>query len=88
VEARRGERPGCQHAAGTAGEIRRARYEKLYSESKAFDQGRSLEDIAYEPMCHLMRMTLLGDLMTSQAVVDQRLGMWYSALFVVVVCPH
>jgi hypothetical protein len=73
---------------GTAGETRRARYAVPYSESKAFAQSRSFDDIAYDPMWQLMRMTLLGDLMTARAAVHQARECGIQHASVVVVCPR
>jgi hypothetical protein len=73
---------------GAAGATRRKRYEASYGTSKAFGPGRTFEDIAYDPMWQLMRMTLLGDLMAARAAADRDRECGIHESSVVVVCPR
>lgn len=72
---------------GVSGATRRNRYEARYEDCKAFRRNRSLDGIAYDPMWQLMRMTLLGDLMTTRAAADSDRECGIAAATVVVVCP-
>lgn len=73
---------------GVAGATRRKRYEAPYGTGGAFRDGRSFENIAYDPMWQLMRMTLLGDLMTARAAEDRSRECNIQESTVVVVCPR
>lgn len=72
---------------GEKGATRRRRYENGYATSTAFKQnGPTFDQIAYDPVWQLMRMTLLGDLMVSRAATSGTEG-GVEAITVVVVCP-
>lgn len=72
---------------GEKGATRRRRYENGYATSTAFKQNRpTFDQIAYDPVWQLMRMTLLGDLMVTRAAASgAECGV--EAVTVVVVCP-
>lgn len=71
-----------------SGATRRRRYAELYQNCDAFaTNGRTLDDIAYDPIWQLMRMTLLGDLMVRRAMNNgSECGL--DDFQVVVVCPR